>query len=74
MGGFQLVSWRPAIADLFIEGVEIETYKTFAELLDKINYYLSNDTERRKIIDNGYKRVHKDHTYTNRLIEIFDKF
>ncbi len=72
VGGFQLVSWRPGIKDLFKEGAEIETYQNFDELLEKINFYLLNDEKRRSIIDAGHRRVYADHTYKNRLEIMID--
>jgi spore maturation protein CgeB len=74
MGGFQLISWRQSISELFIEGEEIETYKTFDELLEKLNYFLDNNSKRELIAKRGYDRVQKDHTYSNRLSSIFNLF
>ncbi len=74
MGGFQLISWRQSISDLFIEGEEIETYKTFDELLEKLNYFLNNNSKRELIAKKGYDRVQRDHTYSKRLSSIFNLF
>jgi spore maturation protein CgeB len=65
--GFQLISYRSCINELFIPGKEIETYQDFNELVDKIRYYLKNDSQRNGIREAGYKRVHTDHTYAIRL-------
>lgn len=65
--GFQLISHRNCISELFEIGKEIETYKSYDELIDKLQYYLKNDTARNAIKQAGYNRVHSQHTYTNRL-------
>lgn len=54
-------------------GKEIETYNSSNDLINKIDYYLSNDQERLKIALNGYKRTISDYTckkQMNRLIDI----
>ena len=72
-GGFQISTWRDNTKDLFEIDKEIICYKTLGELKEKINYYLnpSNEGERSRIIEAGYKRTIEDHTYKNRLLDIF---
>lgn len=70
LGGFQIISWRPGIDELFSLGHEIETYKTFGELIEKIKFYLENELERIKIIESGHKKANDLHTYKNRVSEI----
>lgn len=50
-----------ATADLFEEDKEIILYNTINEAIDKIRFYLKNDTLREKIAMAGYKRVMKDY-------------
>ena len=66
-GGFLLTKYHPALGDLFEIGKEIEAYKNFDDMIEKIDYYLKHDNERKKIADAGYKRAHKDHTLEIRL-------
>ena len=49
---------------------EIVTYHSNEELLEKINYYLNHEEERRKIAEAGQRRTLKDHTYTVRMREL----
>jgi len=72
-GGFQITSHREAINELFEIGKEIVTYTDFNDLKTKINYYLdpTNETERQRIIEAGYQRTIKEHTYKNRLETMF---
>lgn len=70
LGGFQMVSWRPGISDLFSLGIEIETYKTFDELVEKSKFYLINESKRKEIIDAGHIKARSVHTYQNRVSEM----
>jgi spore maturation protein CgeB len=73
-GGFQIATYNNEINNLFEEGKEIVTYKTYDDLIEKIDYYLDpkNEVERKKIADAGHARATKDHTYENRLNEIIN--
>jgi spore maturation protein CgeB len=66
-GGFQLANFRPALADLFVLGQEIETFRSVAELKEKVRYFLARPEQRRKIADAGAKRAQREHTYELRL-------
>ena len=48
-GGFYLVERTEEYDEFFRPGVEVETWGTLGELIDKIRYYLSHDAERRRI-------------------------
>jgi spore maturation protein CgeB len=50
----------------------METFKTQDEFMDKIKYYLKNDSKRKKISENGYRRVITDHTYEIRMKQLLD--
>ena len=42
------------------------------DLINKCDYYLEHDNERRQIAANGFGKVNEFHTYKVRLKEIFD--
>jgi len=71
-GGFQIISDRPAVYELFEVGKEIITYKDLDDLKNKIDYFLDpiNKNERINIAQAGYKRAMKDHTYEIRLTQL----
>ena len=71
-GGFQLISWRPGLNQLFKEGEEIISFKSFNEMKEKIDYYLKNENERIRITENAFKRATLDHTYKKRLNLLLD--
>jgi spore maturation protein CgeB len=72
-GGFYLVEEAPDYAELFVPGKEVETWRTPAELVDKIRYYLSHEDERRAIAEAGRRRAMTDHTWRHRFEMLFDE-
>lgn len=67
--GFQIVSLNDSVARHFEIGKEIEVYSDLDDLIEKIEFYLKpeNDKKRKEIIEAGYERAMRDHTYENRL-------
>ena len=53
---------------------ELETYtfNDFGGLKDKIDYYIAHEDERKSIANAGFERTKADHTYHNRVEEVFD--
>ncbi len=70
-GGFQLTNYVPSFEDCFEIGREVAVYTSINDLVLQINYYLGNEKERKEIIINSYKKAINEHTYLNRLEEIF---
>ncbi|MDO7906989.1 glycosyltransferase [Paenibacillus sp. JX-17] len=66
----QLTDIRSDLARFYEPGKEIETYSSPQELMDKIDYYLAHEEERREIALNGLARTLRDHTYSSRLNEM----
>lgn len=76
-GGFQISDDQPDLKNLFEPGKEIETYKTEGELLDKIKFYLSDESKRNQIALAGHQRVLRDHTLNQRvkkMLEMINSF
>lgn len=69
-GGFVLSNWQEGIAELFEEGKEIVTFKTPEEMIEKIDYYLTNDEERIRIAIGGYQKVKNYYTFEHQLEKI----
>lgn len=56
------------MSNLFLEGKEIEFFKSTGELITKINLYLKNDELRKTVAYNGHQRVIKDrHDIVSRM-------
>lgn len=62
-GGFVLSNWQPEIEESFEEGIEIVTFKSLEECLDKTAYYLAHEDERKHIARNGQKKVQERFSY-----------
>ena len=74
VGGFQIISDRPAVYELFEVGKEIVTYKNLSDLKAKIDFYLDpiNEGKRKEIAQAGYQRALKEHTYEIRLNDLIN--
>lgn len=69
-GVMQISDGGEYLNEFFKVGEEIESYDSKEELIDKIKYFLKNETAREKIALAGYNRVMKDHTIKKRLNEL----
>lgn len=72
-GGFLLTGRVPHLEDYFDVGKEIVCYDSEEDMIDKIKYYLSNEDERMRIAEAGYRRTLRDHTYEKRFRDVFSK-
>lgn len=76
-GGFIIHPYIKGIGELFKLGQELitYTYQDFKQLKELIDYYSDpkHSEEREAIVDKGFKRVYKEHTYYHRLAYILDK-
>ena len=70
-GGFLLTQYVQGIEEYFVPGLEIATFSTEDELLERIQYFLSHDREREVVKSAGYKRALTDHTFQKRFEDIF---
>ena len=66
----QLSDIRQDLENSYTPGEELDTYRSYEELADKIDYYLRNEDERRRIALNGFARTRREHTYRRRLSEM----
>ncbi len=70
-GGFVLSNWQPEISEYFEEGAEIVTFDSLEDCLDKIEYYLIHEEERRQIAANGQRKVQERFSYQIGLEKLF---
>jgi spore maturation protein CgeB len=69
-GGFQLVTRVPNLSEHFAADVDVATYASIDELIEKTEYYLRNPVAAAAIAASGRSRAHRDHTYEHRLREL----
>lgn len=66
----QLTDTRDDLARFYKPGEEIETYSSQQELLEKIEFYLTHEKERRAIALRALERTLREHTYGHRVDQL----
>ena len=72
-GGFLLTNAQPELELFFKEGESIATFQSLEEMDEKIDFYLANDSARKRITENGYRIVENQFDFKVRLPQIFEK-
>lgn len=77
-GAFTLINRHPVFNGLDNIGIDGEHFVSFDEsfddLMDKMEFYLNNDSERNRIATKGQAHFLANHTYKSRLMKIFKDF
>lgn len=68
-----LTGYTDELTEFYEIGREIDTYRTPAELVDKVRFYLSHPDAAEKLREAGYRRALRDHTWKRRFEELFRK-
>ncbi len=66
-GAFQISNLQADIPNRFEPGKEIVLFESWDEAVEKIDYYLNKEDERKKISQAGYNRFLAEHTLDKRL-------
>lgn len=67
-GGFMLSQYSDDLSTLFLEGEEVEFFRSEFELISKIEKYLKDDERRLAVAKSGLRRVWEDgHDVTSRI-------
>lgn len=69
-GGFQICDHVPAIRKYFAEDELVMARIDKDDWLDKIEYFLAHEEDRKEIQRKGSKRALRDHTYHNRVNQV----
>jgi len=72
MGACLVTDWKENLHEMFEPEKEVVSYHSADELVEKVNYLLTNDKERAKIAKAGQERTLKEHNYYNRMQELVD--
>ncbi|HDY73028.1 MAG TPA: glycosyltransferase family 1 protein [Candidatus Jorgensenbacteria bacterium] len=74
-GTFMLHERTQEISALYKEGEEAEFFGSFDELVEKVDYYLKNESERKKIALAGHKKaISFEYSYLARAQKILDVY
>ncbi len=71
-GAFYMCQYVEGIEDLLEPDREIVTFMNEDEMVEKIRYFLDNESVRREIAERGRKRVLREHTYEVRIRQLLD--
>lgn len=71
-GGFLLSNYQEDFMDCFVPGEDFDFYDGEADLLAKIDYYLSHEKERIAIAENAFHKTLTEHTYEKRVQTMLD--
>ncbi len=70
VGACLLTDWKENMAELFEPDVEAVTYRSVEECVEKAQYLLAHEDERRKVAAAGQRRTLSDHTYAQRAEQL----
>lgn len=70
--GFMLSNYQNELMQFLEPGIDFDYYTSTEELIEKINYYLQHENQRKEIARNGYEKVLKEFNYPKRLSEMLD--
>lgn len=69
-GGFCITNYQAELPLYFVNGEDLVWFRSRSELFELVDYYLEHEDERRRIAENGYRKVKEFHDYTSRIDEI----
>lgn len=75
-GSLQLVLYDEKVEEFFKFGEDLDYFRTKEELVGKIEYYITHQEERMRMVKSSKEKV-KNHTYYNRakrMLEIVEQF
>ncbi len=71
-GGFLLTNFQADFLDYFVPDQDFVYFNDSEDLLNKIEYYLSHEKERKEIAANGHETVKKNHSFKKCFQELLD--
>jgi spore maturation protein CgeB len=70
VGACLITDWKNNLKELFVPEQEVVTYKSADECVEKVKWLLGHPQERRMIAEAGQARTLKDHTFTQRAVQL----
>lgn len=71
-GGFLLTNYQAELPYYFKEGEDLVCFDGVEDLREKVGYYLTHEEERRRVAENGYRKVKEGHNYIERILTILE--
>lgn len=72
VGGFCITNYQPEIDEYFVDGEEIVMYTSLSDLIEKVNFYLNHEEERKRIAENGYNKVRREFNLETKVREMIE--
>ena len=69
-GGFLLSNYQQDFLNHFVPDEDFVYYDSINDMMNKIEYYLKNESERKEIAENGFRKIESEHTYLKRAEEM----
>lgn len=69
-GGFVLTNYQEELLQYFEPDVDFVYYSSYEDLLNKVDYYLVHENQRKEIAENGFRRVCEEHTIDGRISDM----
>lgn len=66
-GGFLLCNYCPAMEEFFVPDEDYVYFEDETDLKKKIEFYLQDEEERKRIAKNGFEKVQKEHLIFHRI-------
>jgi spore maturation protein CgeB len=70
MGTCLLTDWKKDLSEIFEPDREVIAYRNADECVEKVNYLLTHEKERREIAAAGQRRTLQDHTFAQRALQL----
>lgn len=71
-GGFLMSNYQPELAEFFVPGEDFVYFESEQDLIDKIQYYLEHENERKQIAYNGWQKIQQFFSYETQFSLIRD--
>lgn len=66
-GGFLMSNYQEELCEYFVPDEDFVYYESVNDLIQKTDYYLNHEEERKNIAANGYKKVKESHNLKQRV-------
>ena len=66
-GGFLLSNYQEELCEYFVPGEDFDYYEDYEDLLNKVDYYLTHEKERRDIARSAHNKIRNEHSLDLRL-------